>query len=235
MNVFLLAAGKGTRLLPLTINVPKCLVEINGKPLLSYWIDLFAKYQINKIFINTHYLQEKVSYYLENFKGNINIETCYEKELLGSLGTLIINKSKIMVEQNVLVCYADNLTNINLNKFINFHNSHNLPISIGLFETDFPKDCGIIELDENNIVVSFEEKPECPKSNLANAGIYIFETSIFEPISFNNKLLDIAFDLLPNYIGKMKGYKLNDFIYDIGDIRKLEYAENYLKNNLNLF
>lgn len=231
MNTFLLAAGKGTRLQPLTLTIPKCLVCINNKPLLSYWIDLFVKYKIKKIYINSHHFHEQVFSFVSSLRGNYSIEICYEDKLLGSLGTLVVNKSKIIREKEILVCYADNLTNLNIDKFIKFHRSHDFPVSIGLFETDYPKECGILELNEADVVVSFEEKPPEPKSNLANAGIYIFDTDIFKSFLYNGKLLDIAYDLLPKYIGKMKGYKIEDFIYDIGDVNKLAFAENYLVNN----
>lgn len=231
MRSFLLAAGKGTRLLPLTLEIPKCLVNIDKKPLLSYWLDLFHKHRISKVYINSNHLHEKVVEFLKTVEAKVDIELCYEEKLLGSLGTLVVNKSEVMLESQILVCYADNLTNVDFSKFIEFHKSHKYPISIGLFEAQNPQECGILELDKDDIVVSFIEKPIVPKSNLANAGIYIFDTRILEDIQYNGKLLDIAYDLLPKFINNMKGYKISEFIYDIGDLNKLEFAHDYLMNH----
>ena len=66
MNVLLLSAGMGTRLKPITKKVPKCLVTINNRPLLDYWLEKCSKLKANKIYVNTHYLATKVEHYIEN-------------------------------------------------------------------------------------------------------------------------------------------------------------------------
>ena len=124
MKAFLLAAGKGTRLKPFTDNCPKCLMDINGKPLLQIWLDSLQKYNIDEVLINTHYLHKQVEDFIAYFKPktSIKITLSYEKDLLGSAGTLIKNKIFVKNEENFLVIYADNLTNTNLEKLIKFHN-----------------------------------------------------------------------------------------------------------------
>jgi len=235
MNCFLLAAGKGTRLKPITNTIPKCLVPINNKPLLSYWFDLFEFYKIEEVLINVHYLPDKVIEFVNKYKGNLKITTIFEKDLLGSFGTLVQNIEKYKNEDSLFVCYADNLTNFNIKEFIFFHNSHDKPVTVGLFTTPFPKQCGIIELDIESNIISFEEKPENPKSNLANAGIYMIDVSEISKYKMGNRILDIAFDFLPNYINNMKGYLTNEFLYDIGDVKKLKFAETYVKENIDEF
>lgn len=235
MKCFLLAAGKGTRLFPITSSLPKCLVEINGKPLMYYWFKLLQKYNITDLFINLHYLPEKVEEYVNSLKTSISVQLIFEKQLLGSLGTLVQNYELIKYEDFILVCYADNLTNLNIKKFLDFHLSHDFPISMGLFETNSPQECGILEMNNENVIVSFEEKPKNPISNLANAGVYIMNTKIFNNFQKTNELLDISYNLLPNYINNMKGYIIEEFIYDIGDLNKLKFAENYVLENINQF
>jgi mannose-1-phosphate guanylyltransferase len=88
MKAFLLAAGKGTRLRPLTFNTPKCLVPICGKPLVEYWFMLFRQYGIQEILINTSHLAEKVRSYVKNSSSGVKIRLTYEKNLLGSGGTV---------------------------------------------------------------------------------------------------------------------------------------------------
>lgn len=235
MKCFLLAAGKGTRLKPITNTTPKCLVPINNKSLLNYWFDLLDDNDISEVFINVHYLPNKVIQHIIEYDGNLQVSPIMEQKLLGSLGTLVQNIDKYKNEKTILVCYADNLTNFNIKKFISFHNSHKKPVTVGLFKTPHPKQCGIIELDDNSNVVSFVEKPEKPKSNLANAGIYLIDVLELNKYKINNNILDIAFDFLPHYLNNMKGYLINEFLYDIGDIEKLQFAENYVKFNLEEF
>ena len=90
IKALLLAAGYGTRLRPLTLNVPKCLVEINGEPLLSNWLYKLENLGCEEVLINTHYLSEKVVEFLEKFNSQkLKINISHEKEILGTAGTLI--------------------------------------------------------------------------------------------------------------------------------------------------
>ena len=87
MKAFLLAAGLGTRLRPITDNTPKCLVPICGKPMLSWWIELFEKHGITDVLINTHYLRDQVSDFInEHNKSNpkVTLYEAYEPVLIGS-------------------------------------------------------------------------------------------------------------------------------------------------------
>ena len=88
MKAFLLAAGKGTRLRPLTFKTPKCLVPVNGKPLIDYWFDLFELYGIDEILINTSHLAETVEAYIKDHSRGLKIKVVYEETLLGSGGTI---------------------------------------------------------------------------------------------------------------------------------------------------
>ena len=94
MKAFLLSAGFGERLRPITNNIPKCLVPINDVPLIEYWFRLFRKYSIKDILINTHYLHEKITNYIETNVKDLNILLKYEPNLLGSLGCILNNKRK---------------------------------------------------------------------------------------------------------------------------------------------
>ena len=232
MKAFLLAAGLGTRLRPLTDSTPKCLVEICGKPLLAWWIEFFEKYNIEQVLINLHHLPGKVTRFLESYDTQIKFTYFFEEKLIGSAGTLRENKDFVKNENDFFVCYADNLTNYNLQEFYDFHKNKNSSSSIALFETDTPKSKGIIQLDQDDRIISFEEKPVVPKSNLANAGIYIFKPSILELIP-NNDLTDIGFHLLPQLINKSFGWKSDDYLIDIGTFDDLSKAETDWLNIIN--
>jgi mannose-1-phosphate guanylyltransferase len=224
-KAFLLAAGLGTRLKPLTDTLPKCLVSICGKPLLGWWIELMEKHGIEEVLINLHHLSEQVIKYLEAYPTKIKFLFFYEEKLLGSGGTIRENKGFVKNEADFFIFYADNLTNYNLTLFSEFHKKKNQALSMALFNTDNPKVCGIAALDDNDTIVSFEEKPEFPKSNLANAGLYIAKPEVIELIP-NLEISDIGFHLLPQLVGKMAGWRSGNYLIDVGTIDNLNKANN---------
>jgi mannose-1-phosphate guanylyltransferase len=225
MKAFLLAAGLGKRLKPLTDSTPKCLVNICGRPLLSWWIQLFETHGINEVLINLHHLHEKVIQFVEQCDTKIKFQFYFEEKLLGSAGTLRENKNFIKNEKHFFICYADNLTNYNLSEFLNVHKKNNNSFSMALFRTDTPTTKGIALLDKNNVVVDFEEKPKIPKSNLANAGLYLSAPEILNLIP-EFELTDIGFHLLPQLTGRMNGWETKDYLIDIGNPSDLIKAEN---------
>ena len=111
----LLAAGRGTRLQPITNSTPKCLVKIKGRPLLEYWLVLLEKHGIKEVLINTHHLHQQVSDYIDSITTSINITISYEENLLGSYSTLVKNKAYYKNQESILIANADNLTNVNYN------------------------------------------------------------------------------------------------------------------------
>lgn len=222
MKAFLIAAGEGTRLKPLTNKIPKCLIPINGTPLLEIWLKLFEKYNVRETLINLHHLPEFVFNYLKNYQGQVKVTTFYEKNLLGSARTVAENRNSVKGEKAFFIIYADNLTNMNLKKMFEYHLEKGVVLTMGLFRTSTPRECGIAEINENGIVVKFIEKPSNPQSNLANAGIYIASEDIFNYIP-NKQYADFGYDVLPNLLSKMAGYIIEEYIIDIG------FPENYQK------
>ena len=223
MKAFLLAAGRGTRLAPLTNNIPKCLVPIKGEPLLGIWLKLCKLYGITDVLVNLHHLSGLVEDYLRKQSFGINVTAFYEKNLLGSAGTILANRDFVKQERSFFIIYVDNLTNINLTKMAAFHIKYNSSFTIGVFKTAQPRACGIVELDKSGIVSSFEEKPDKPKSDLANAGIYISGNEIFSYIP-RKQFADFGIDVLPHLVGKMHGYKIKEYYLDIGDPGNYEKA-----------
>jgi mannose-1-phosphate guanylyltransferase len=230
MKAFLMAAGMGTRLKPLTDNIPKCLVPINGKPLLAWWFDLLEKHNVDEVLINLHYLPILVENFVKTYPTKVKINFVYEKELKGSAGTLLTNKEFVKDEKCFYILYADNLTNINLQEFLAEFEKSNHQFGMALFRSDNPESCGIVELNETRTIINFEEKPKNPKSNLANAGIYLASPEILELIPIKN-VADIGFDLLPKLVNKMFGYETKEFFIDIGTYKNLETAEKNWKLN----
>ncbi len=229
MKAFLLAAGIGSRLRPLTDTVPKCLIPIDGKPLMHYWFQLFEQHGIRDVLINLHYLPEPVRQFVDRQPFNIRVTFFHEKELLGSAGTLRACRQYVEKEQAFLICYADNLTNVDLTAMVHQHLNSDPAMTIGLFEAENPSACGIVELDDKQNVVSFEEKPARPRGNLAGAGIYVASPHILDEIP-DKKPADIGFDLLPKLVGNMKGYRIHEYFIDIGTFENYEKAQREWKH-----
>ena len=117
MNALLLAAGYGKRLLPLTLETPKCLIKINQIPLLDYWINhLINDLGFKRIFINTHYLKNKVKNFILNHKYSRSISILEEKVLRDTAGTIMDFVS--FNQEEFLIAHADNLLTQSLKPFI---------------------------------------------------------------------------------------------------------------------
>lgn len=224
MKAFLLAGGLGTRLRPITNTIPKCLVPIYNKPLLDWWYLNFQKYGITDVLINLHHFGGQVKQHIQSNYSNVNFTFFEENELIGSAGTLRENKEFVKDENEFFIIYADNLTNYNLGEMLNFHKSSDYEFTMALFHTDKPKTKGIACLNDYKVITEFEEKPQQPKSNLANAGIYISSPEILDLIP-TKELTDIGFDLLPILVNKMRGWVTNDYLIDIGNLEHLKRAE----------
>src|SRR5260370_41438923 len=92
MRALLLAAGVGSRLLPITATTPKCVVMINGRPLLDYWLELLFGAGIERVLVNTHWLAEQVGAYVKASRWASRVDLVHEAELLGAGGTLLANR-----------------------------------------------------------------------------------------------------------------------------------------------
>jgi len=233
LKAFLLSAGLGTRLRPLTNETPKCLLPINGKKLLQIWLEHLPKHGINEVLVNTHWHREKVEAFLEKRQNNhLRVVTFYEPELLGSAGTLLANKEWVEDGEPFLILYGDNLTNVNLTDMFAFHSQHGLPFTLGVFKTETPSRCGIAEVAEDGVVTDFVEKPNNPKSDLAAAGVYMADYRIFNffpQLKAFQSPLDLGFHVIPKLIGKMKTYFIQDFLMDIGTPESYEKAQKLWK------
>lgn len=231
-KAFLLAAGQGTRLRPLTDHTPKCLVPIDGQPLLSIWLDFCERLGVQEVLINTHHLAGQLSDWAAKQKSALKIRLFHEEVLLGSAGTLAANRAFVGDDSNFYVFYADNLVRTDLSRLRSTHRENSGVVTMGLFETPRPQDCGIVTLDDDGRIISFEEKPVHPRSNLAFAGLLIASTSLFDwlpqptyPDRSNgtSRAADLGKEILPKLVGKMWGARLEGYLLDIGT------PENYAR------
>lgn len=228
MKALLLAAGFGKRLLPITKNIPKCLVEFNNKPLLYYWIKMLIDAGISDILVNTHYLSKKVEDYIMNSEFRNYITIVYEDKLLGTGGTLLKNKS-FFDNDSIILIHADNLSLFNFDEFIKAHEIRplNTEITMMTFKTDNPQSCGIVNLDKNGIVTDFYEKSEKFHGNLANAALFIIEPSIFDYLETLTGIeIDFSKDIIPKYLNRIFTFENKIYHKDIGTIENYHKAQS---------
>ena len=162
MKAFLLAAGVGSRLRPITDTVPKCMVAIDGRPLLDIWLDAFDRAGVDEVLVNLHHLPDVVRSHLEARAGPPRVRTFFEPELLGSAGTLAANRAWVSGEEMFLVCYADNLTDFDLRSLVQAHQEHSAVATLTVFHSERPSAGGVVELDGSGSVIGFAEKPDQP-------------------------------------------------------------------------
>ena len=227
ITTLLLAAGKGSRLQPLTNHWPKCLMPIGKIALLEHWLMTLSDAKLNKVLVNLHYLSPVVEEFLSRDRFKSWIDYIYEKELLGTAGTIRENR-KFIGDNTLLLIHADNWSQCNLEEFIYFHQNlrpKNCPITMMTFKTDSPKSCGIVELDEANIVRNFYEKSSNPPGNLANAAIYLIDKEALEWIDSHPNHKDFSTEVIPNFIGRIATWHNINVHRDIGSISNLKNAQ----------
>jgi mannose-1-phosphate guanylyltransferase len=220
MKAFLLAAGHGTRLRPLTNTTPKCLVPIAGIPMLGIWLDLCHRHHISDVLVNIHSHADVVHNFLRSHHTSVRVQVSEESELLGSAGTLRANSDWVESESTFFVFYADVLTNANLDQMLAFHRAKSQIATLGVYEVPDPRRCGVVKVDEQNIIQSFVEKPAVPDSNLAFSGLLVATSELLDYLP-DETPSDLGFHLFPRLVGRMAAYHIKDYLADIGTI------ENY--------
>jgi mannose-1-phosphate guanylyltransferase len=227
VKAFLLAGGLGTRLRPLTDTVPKCLVPIAGRPLLSYWFSLLERDGFAEVLVNLHHLPQQVREYVGSVSSPLRVTLFDEPRLLGSAGTVRANREWVADGDPFLIAYADNLTDADLSGLMAAHRQHGQLLTMALFRADEPTRCGIAEIaggGESGTIVGFEEKPSRPKSNLANAGLYVSDVRIVDRIPPRTPA-DFGQDVLPAIVGEMHGHVLRERLVDVGTWESYERAQ----------
>lgn len=243
MKALLLAAGLGSRLKPITNVTPKCLVEIDGRPLLDYWLELLSNGGVDEVIINTHHLADIVASYLDNRSSQITVHQVYENKLLGTAGTLLKNRN-FYYDEPVLLIHADNLSIFSLKKFIDtfIGRPKGVEITMMTFTTDTPENCGIVELSHDGIVQNFYEKSKSNHGNIANGAVYIVSSSVLSFIEgLKKEDVDFSTEVIPSFLGKINTFQNNIYHRDIGSPSSLALARSefpalfkrsYLKGNI---
>jgi len=215
VKAFLLAAGVGSRLRPITYTTPKCMIVVDDRPLLDIWLDALDRAGVDEVLVNLHHLPDVVRRHLAERPVPPFIRTSFEPELLGSAGTLLANREWVEGEEFFLTCYADNLTDFNLRSLIDAHSEHGAIATLTVFHSENPSAGGVVELDDVGRVIGFAEKPSEPVSDLTNAGMYAFNPSVIDEID-GRLPSDIGYDLLPRLVGRAQAVLVEGYFRDVG-------------------
>ena len=256
MKAMILAAGRGTRVKPITNNIPKPMIPLLQKPVLESIIEHLKNNGITEIIINTSYLSTQIEQYFGNgSRFGVHIAYSFEgekvnKELipkaLGSAGGMKkIQDDNQFFDDTFLVLCADALIDLDIKKVIKIHKEKKSLVTIALKNVSLNNvsKYGIVELDKEDKIISFQEKPskEEASSTLANTGIYVFEPEIFDYIP-KDREYDIGSQLLPKLVSKklnIYGVNIPYEWIDIGNVNDFYYATSAILKgeikNYNIF
>jgi mannose-1-phosphate guanylyltransferase len=225
MKAFLLAAGLGTRLRPITNTTPKCLIDVGGRPMLDIWLDALVKVGVQEVLVNTHHQANLVASHVADRMPPPVVRLSHEPVLLGSAGTLLVNRDFVANDDMFLAVNADNLTDFDLQVLIDAHRAAATIATLSVFHAPRPAECGIVEVADGR-VVGFVEKPEMPPSDVANAGMYAFHPRMLDEIP-EPLPRDIGFDVLPRLVGRAGVVELGDcYFLDVGTPAALKRARD---------
>jgi NDP-sugar pyrophosphorylase family protein len=211
-KAMLLAAGKGTRLHPLTETVPKCMVPIGGKPLLEHNVEWLKRYGVTDLVINLHHLPEALTaHFGDGSKWGVRITYSPETELLGTAGS--VKRLADFFEDSFLVWYGDNLSTCRLDKLWRQHCEKNGLATIALFEREDATGSGIVGLEDDDRITRFLEKPRADQlfSTWVNAGVMALEPQVLEWIPAQG-MSDFGRDVFPALLARqlpLYGYRMS--------------------------
>ena len=225
-RALLLAGGEGTRLRPLTLTTPKCLVPIKRKPLLGLWFDMLFNAGVERALVNTSYLPDQVVAFVKASPWASRIDLVHEDKLLGTAGTLRANADYFSCG-TFFMAHADNLSRFSVEDFFAAH-ARRPEGCIGTmmtFETSRPKDCGIVETDARGVAVAIHEKVENPPGNLANAAVFVLEPAIFRALGDVPLATDFCRDIVPRLAGHWFTFHNAVYHRDIGSPESYAQAQ----------
>ncbi len=233
-KALLLAAGEGTRLRPLTLQRPKPMLPLGGRPILEYLVDLLRCHAVREIAINLHYKPEAiVDYFGDGSRFGVSITYSMETQLLGSAGAA--KHLDWFFNEPFLVLYGDVLADIDLTALVDEHLEHRGLGTLALYEVEDPTRCGVVKLDDQQRITRFVEKPpaDAIPSNLANAGIYVLEPAILDYVT-PGTVSDFGQDVFPAALERgaaLYGSRPSGYLLDIGSPERYRQDEADLHAN----
>jgi len=221
MKAMIMAAGVGSRLMPLTTDIPKPMIPMGNVPLMESIVKLLHNHGFNDIICNLHYHADYISsYFRDGSQLGVSLQYSREKELLGTAGG--VKNCEWFLNDTFVVISGDALTDIDLGALIDVHRRKGALATIALKEVEQVEHFGIVVTNKEGLIEKFQEKPKPREalSHLANTGIYIFEPEIFKFIPMR-QFYDFGKQVFPHLV-KIKapfyGIPINEYWCDVGSI-----------------
>ncbi|OGC07340.1 hypothetical protein A2526_02640 [candidate division WOR-1 bacterium RIFOXYD2_FULL_36_8] len=223
----IIAGGLGTRLRPLTYDMPKPIVSVVNRPFIVHQIELFKQHGITDIILSLHYMSEAIKHILGNgSEYGVKLYYCVEKDPLGTAGA-VKNAEEFFGDEPLVVFNGDILTDINISKVLDFHISRKSKVTLTLTSVDDPTAYGLVLTDKERKIKQFIEKPtwsmlEGVDCREINAGLYVLAPSIFNDVP-KNKLYMFEHDLFPKLLcegAAIYGFLSDRYWMDIGNTEK---------------
>ncbi len=229
MKALILAGGLGTRLRPITYEIPKPLLTVKKEPIINHLIHLFNRHQISEIGVLISREHEADFARWEKTWAselpNEKISIFFEEKPSGTFGWLKYLRDWLG-EEKFILSNGDELKDFDLTALKNFHETNKPVATIALVKVPNPNEYGVPILNGHHIK-EFLEKPKDPPSNFISSGLYILEPEIFDYADLSKEFLMIENDVFPNVAaaGKLHGYKFeNSRWYDCGNLERWEKA-----------
>ncbi|PIS38999.1 MAG: hypothetical protein COT34_00735 [Candidatus Nealsonbacteria bacterium CG08_land_8_20_14_0_20_43_11] len=226
----ILAGGKGTRLYPVTKEIPKPLLTIHRKPIISYLVDLFFSQGVREITVSiSRDFREEFDWWKKRYHPEKNIKFLEEEKPLGTLGGLWLLKDQLK-DSPFFFTNGDELKEVRLDKMAEFHQQISAVGTIALVKVPNPQDYGVV-LCSKGFVKEFLEKPQNPPSHFISSGLYLFNPEVFKYLSGPDFSM-IEKDLFPILAKekKLAGFKFEGKWMDCGDWKRYEKAINSWPN-----
>ncbi len=223
-----LAAGKGTRLFPLTGEVPKPMAPVVDRPIIEHIFDLLAAHGVKEVHANVHYLADiLLKTYGETSRVNgMSVHLSREEELLGTAGG--VKRLAEHFDDTFVVVSGDALTDIDIGEMVAFHKKKEALATIALRRVYDTTEFGVVEVNEEGDILGFQEKPNPAEaiSTLANTGVYVFEPRVLDYIP-EGMFFDFAKDVFPKLLANgetFAGYEGDFYWSDIGTLEAYRQA-----------
>jgi NDP-sugar pyrophosphorylase family protein len=229
MKALILAAGLGTRLGALTLDRPKPMLPVGGRPLLEHTVGLLRTHGVREIAMNVHYFPEVItSYFGDGAADGVRIVYSREDVLLGTAGAA--RKLAPFLDEPFVVVYGDVLTDEDLTDLMAWHRSTGAALTLTLYRVEDPTRVGIVEVYGTGRVLRFKEKPsrDAVFSDLANTGILIVEPSVLRSLPADT-YLDFGQHILPRLLteGAPVYARLADgYVLDIGGPERYQQSQD---------
>lgn len=230
LSAILMAGGKGERLRPLTLDTPKPLLEIDGRPIIDYNIERLARAGITDVWVTVRYLADKIKTYFSTPRHGINVRCVEETTPLGTIGSAALVPRTF--HGNTLVMNSDLLTTINLEEMYLHHIDRQADITIAAIPYTVSVPYAILTTDGSD-VTALQEKPTY--SHMANAGIYIFSNSVLSALSPDERT--DATDLIEAAMAqhmKVTYYPISGTWIDIGSPADFRHARDLMRHHRSL-